>query len=584
MKKTVFFKISAGYLTIIFLLSASLSLFSFQTFKTYYKDMLVDALRKEADLLMLTVGPLYARNKNNETDALFKKIAPSITTRITLINRDGTVVADSEKDPAIMENHKTRPEVIQAIYGQTGSSLRHSSTVAEDMLYVAVPIVREGNVTGVLRLSLFMHDISRMIDGFQKGILYIGLLITFLALAISFIVARKFTRPIRTLGAAARNVAEGNFDTRVFLQNTDELREFGDSFNYMTEKIRDLFNEISLQREELKNIITSMHEYLLVLDAEGRIVLCNESFKKFIANDTPEKKYYWEVIREAEFAELIRTVRQKKNDYINEISIDGRVLLCSMSWIAQQEEIVAVCLDMTEIRNVERMKKDFVVNVSHELRTPLTAIKGFIDTMVDDVSDQTHRRYLDIIKRHTDRLINIVQDLLSLAKLEEEQRLVMEEINLFTLIEQVRKIYEQKLLEKKLFLQISVDSNVLPITADPFKLEQVFINLIDNAIKYTEQGGITIEVCREDSFTRICIKDTGIGIKDKHLSRIFERFYVVDKARSRQAGGTGLGLSIVKHIILLHKGTIDVQSMVGKGTTFILKLPNDSSAVETHAI
>ena len=236
-------------------------------------------------------------------------------------------------------------------------------------------------------------------------------------------------------------------------------------------------------------------------------------------------------------------------------------------------EIAIVLLDVSEIRNVERIKKDFVVNVSHELRTPLTAIKGFVETMLGDVQKQDHKRYLDIIKRHTDRLINIVKDLMMLSSLERQSSLEIEDVSLGELIEQTRKVYDQPLKEKGLSLRIEFDDEHIVLKADPFKLEQVFINLIDNAIKYTEQGGISIKVSHEQKYVAIVIEDTGIGMSANHLAKIFERFYVVDKSRSRKVGGTGLGLSIVKHILLLHNATITVQSNVGIGTTFTIHLP-----------
>jgi len=283
--------------------------------------------------------------------------------------------------------------------------------------------------------------------------------------------------------------------------------------------------------------------------------------------------FYWEFIREPEFGDMVRAVRGDKQARIQELQLNGKVLLCSMAWIEQQDESIAVCSDITEIKNVERMKKDFIVNVSHELRTPLTAIKGFIDTMLDEEHEEQHQRYLAIIKRHTERLISIVRDLLTLARLEEEQHLEREQVYLSELIEQVHKMYEQKLAEKKLYFEVAIDGAAPPIVADRFKIEQLFINLIDNAVKYTEQGGITIRIHTEGEAVCITVQDTGIGIPEQHIPRIFERFYVVDKARSRQAGGTGLGLSIVKHIVMQHQGTIEVKSAVGSGTSFIIRLP-----------
>lgn len=578
MKKTVFAKITAGYIAVIVLLTSTLFLFSLQTFKNHYTAFLVDDLQRQAKLFIPSLTPLYAQKKYAEIDTLVKQTGTIIKTRITVIRPDGRVVADSEKDPRSMENHATRPEVLKALSGQTGWNIRYSATVDEDMLYVAVPIRDGGAVTGILRMSLFMHDISRLISRFRYGMLWIALCIGILAVAASFLISRRITRPIRMLKDASRTVASGNFDTRVFLDTDDELQEYAESFNVMTETIQRQFNEIVLRQQEIQNIIAAMHEYLLVLDAEGRIVLSNDSFNTFVGAQDVCGRFYWEFIREPEFGEMIKKVRTERKGYIQELRLGSKIVLCSMAWIGQKEEVVAVCLDVTEIRRVESIKKDFVVNVSHELRTPLTAIKGFIDTILEEETDATHRRYLEIVKRHTERLISIVRDLLTLARLEEEQYLDLERVDLVSLVEQVKKIYEQRLEEKGLSCDVIAHEGVGPIQADAFKLEQVFINLIDNAVKYTEKGGITIRIEPADNGVRIAVQDTGIGIRREHLERIFERFYVVDKARSRQTGGTGLGLSIVKHIVMLHRGTIEVSSEPGKGTTFNIQLPADPSA------
>jgi two-component system phosphate regulon sensor histidine kinase PhoR len=236
---------------------------------------------------------------------------------------------------------------------------------------------------------------------------------------------------------------------------------------------------------------------------------------------------------------------------------------------------VVILYDITEMKNVEKIKKDFVVNVSHELRTPLTAIKGFVETLEESVEDE-NRNFVEIIKRNTDRLINIVEDLLVLSELEEKgTTLELEELQLKEMVERILKIFEPRMKEKGLGLELHVKGSAPRIMADAFKLEQALINLIDNAVKYTEKGTIAISLRYQDSQVMIEIKDTGIGIPEEHIPRLFERFYVVDKSRSKRLGGTGLGLSIVKHIVLLHNGTLQVKSLPSQGTTFSISLPTN---------
>ena len=255
-----------------------------------------------------------------------------------------------------------------------------------------------------------------------------------------------------------------------------------------------------------------------------------------------------------------------------ELELNDRIYLCSATFLEAREETIVIFHDITERKNVEKMKRDFVVNVSHELRTPLTAIKGYVETLEEEV-DKKGRRYVEVIKRNTERLIAIVQDLLLLSELEEKESLEIEKVNIKEIVENVIRISEHKLKEKKLDFRVNIENDIPPLRADFFKLEQMFVNLIDNAIKYTEKGEISVSAKHDQEKIIIEIKDTGIGIPKEHLNRIFERFYVVDKSRSRKLGGTGLGLSIVKHIVILHKGKIDVESTAGAGTKFTVTLP-----------
>jgi two-component system phosphate regulon sensor histidine kinase PhoR len=482
-------------------------------------------------------------------------------------------LADSEKDPAVMENHRNRPEVIQALKGSVGELLRYSTTVKEDMLYVAMPVKKSEKTLGVLRISLFLKDINNLLDNLKTNILHIVLLVIVVSLLGAFIFAKGLTKPIRKLSAAFRRVASGDFDVKVLLKNQDEVKELADSFNLMSDQIKSLFAEVSRQKESLNSIISSVQEGLLVLDRREKIILCNESLKKLVQNNFIEEKFYWEVIREAKFGDLVKKVREEKKNAIDEVALNNRIYLCGATIMESREEIVIVFHDITEMKNVENIKRDFVVNVSHELRTPLTSIKGFAETLEEEAGEK-ERQYVEIIKRNTDRLINIVQDLLSLSELEEKGiTLTIEEVRVKKVIENVIRIFKHGLKEKSLDLKLDIKDDLPPIKADPFKLEQMFINLIDNAIKYTEKGEITVTLKQKEEHIVIVIQDTGIGIPKEHLPRIFERFYVMDKSRSRRLGGTGLGLSIVKHIVLLHNGTIDVESTFGAGTKFIITLP-----------
>ena len=573
MKKSLFAKSLGGYLLIIILLSVLILFFSFRTIREYYIESLTGDLTHLCFTLETRITSLVAEKRFPELDAFVKDLGKHIKTRITVIDPSGVVVADSEKNPRDMEKHNLRAEIIHALQGEVGQAVRFSSTVQQEMLYVALPIKQKGLTLGVLRVSLFMKDITALLEKLQLNILYSVIVISILSLLIALVYSYNLTRPIQELIAASRRVAAGDFSARVFMKRADELKELGDSFNAMTETLSSFFAEISSQKEELNNISTSIQEGLLVLDRKGTIVLSNASIRKALQSSAVDGKFYWEVIREPQFSALIDRVAHDKTGCVDELIIQGNAFLCSASPLVSQDKIIVMCHDVTELKRLEKIKKDFVVNVSHELRTPLTAIKGFVETIEDDIDDK-NRGYLTIIRRNTDRLINIVADLLLLSELEEKgAALSLEACDLKIMLEQMRKIFEPRLREKGLSLTIRADQALPDVMADAFKLEQVFVNLIDNAIKYTEKGGITVSLLQRNGHVLIEIQDTGIGIPREHLSRIFERFYVVDASRSKQLGGTGLGLSIVKHIVLLHSGTIDGESTPGKGAKFIITLP-----------
>jgi two-component system phosphate regulon sensor histidine kinase PhoR len=346
----------------------------------------------------------------------------------------------------------------------------------------------------------------------------------------------------------------------------------------MNEEMQRMFTELNQQKEKLDSIIHSLQEGLLVVDKQGRIIRANESFWRIAGGQPLDGKLYWQIMRNSQLAELLKKAGIEKRNFVEEIAMGNRIFMCSVTPLEGGEEIVSIFHDITEIKDIEKIKKDFVINVSHELRTPLTAIKGYAETLRKEVDTTPGKKYLEIVERNTNRLINIVNDLLLLSSLEEKPTLELENIDLSDFLENVIRIFDQRVKDKQLSLMIDVKEDLPPIRADLFKLEQMLVNLLDNAVKYTDRGEINVSVDFQDKRVRIQVRDTGIGIPKEDIPRIFERFYVVDKSRSRKSGGTGLGLSIVKHIVLLHHGTIGIESAPGKGTSVTITLPTDLSA------
>ena len=578
MKRSFFSKIFIGYLIIIFALSSLILVLSLNTVREFYRDVLTDNLKNLAFTLHPEVLHFLTTGRAEELDGFVKDMGSKIHTRITIVAPDGRVMADSEEDRKLMENHSFRPEISDALQGKTGKAIRFSSTLSKDTLYVAVPIEKGGNIIGVIRTSLILKDIDHLLSQLYYHVARISLVVILIALLGAFLISNSVARPIKSLISAARKVASGDFSVRVFLKNRDELGELAGSFNRMNEEMQRLFSEIGQQKEELNSIIRSLREGLLVVDKQGNIIRANESFLKIAGSQGVEGKHYWEAVRSPQMVDLLKKASSERRGFVEELILGERVFICSAAPVERGEDFVVIFHDITEIKNAEKVKKDFVDNVSHELHTPLTAIKGYAETLLQENPAEPAKRYIETIRRNTDRLINIVNDLLLLSGLEEKMPLELEDIDLKNLAENVARIFEQRLKDKQLTLVVDIKEKLPTIKADLFKLEQVLVNLLDNAVKYTQRGEIVVSADVRGKQASIQVRDTGIGIPKDAIPRIFERFYVVDKSRSRKYGGTGLGLSIVKHIVLLHHGTINVESTPREGTTFTVILPADQSA------
>ena len=573
MKNSFFARIFIGYLLIILALSgASLLAFS-DTFRGLYNRSVTETLTTLALALRDDAAASVERGEYALMDATAKRLGRQLKTRITVIDAKGTVVADSLEDPRSMENHLNRPEVVEALTGRTGTSRRFSSTTTQEAVYVALPLEKNGKIEGAIRTSRFARDIAipPRLTGHMIEMLA---LFSLLALVATLVVSRSISKPIFDLTGAARKLSSGDFNTRVFMKRNDEFRALADTFNSMSRELKGAFEELKRQKAELKGIVDSLREGLLVVSTKGAIIYCNESLKAILGKDSAlEGQLYWEALGQSQFIEVMEKARNGSLSPVEEVEIGQKTFLCSATHVEQEDELVLVLHDITSMKEVEKIKRDLVSSVSHELRTPLTSIKGFAETLEEEVEGK-NRHYVEIIKRNTDRLINIVRDLLLLAQLEERgAELEIEEVDLKGLAEQTIRLFDAQAREKGIILKFESPNDLPRVHADPFKIEQMLINLLDNAIKYTDNGEIGLVLARGDRHVIISVHDTGIGMPKEKLSRIFERFYVVDKSRSRKTGGTGLGLSIVKHIALLHGGEISVESAPGAGSHFYISLP-----------
>jgi two-component system phosphate regulon sensor histidine kinase PhoR len=538
---------------------------------------LQDELHQEAQL----VGEYVTLLDTMPAAALQEKIhqlGTGINARLTVIDSAGTVLADSRAEPTQMENHRLRPEVIAALRDGWGQAIHRSRTLTETMVYVARRVRTPRNRLLIVRTSLDLLEIRQWAAVINRRILLAAAILLVLALGSSLLFTRSVVRPVFGLQRAAQRIASGDLTVRVPEQRRDELGTLAWAMNEMTEQLQKLFAAANSERGLLQAIVGSMTEAVLVLDRQHRIVLANPTFEqefKSAALSGPDGKFLWETLRSADLQDLVERVIREDRTVAAELRIGMKNFdATAVPLKGERNEIVVVLHDVTQLRALDKVKADLVTNVSHELRTPLTAIKGYAETLEDEVPESS-RRFLEIIRRHTDRLIALVNDLLVLSQLESgERQLEKEPVDLAEVASDALKLLEKQIADKGLKAEILAAPGLARVRADRFLLEQAFINLLDNAVKYTASGGITVRLAAAaPNQVRIEIADTGTGIPADSLGRIFERFYVVDKNRSRELGGTGLGLAIVKRIVLAHNGTVLVESGLGKGTVFTILLP-----------
>jgi two-component system phosphate regulon sensor histidine kinase PhoR len=548
-------------------------------------ERIEDSLRQRAALVHTQVAD---RSLGSEPQvplqALAERAATAAEARVTLIAADGTVVADSDvtfSGLGALENHRDRPEVRSALAGQAASSARRSATVGRRLLYLALPA--QGG--GVVRLATDLTQVEAAVAGLRRTLLLAGAMGMAAALALSFLVSFLALQPVREFGAAVGAMARGQLERRARWAARDEIGEIAGAINRMADQLRHQLRDATAEKERLGAVLGGMAEGVLVLDRCGRIVLANPRLREFFGfSGDPSQRSPLEVIRHLEVDEALREAATGSEPLVREIEEVGPRHLTLQLHVAafpqsgERLGTVAVFHDITDLRRLESLRRDFVANVSHELRTPLTAIRGFAETLSAGVPPERMRSYLEVVLRHAKRLGALIDDLLQLSRIESRQlHLEPVPIDVVNLARSMLTDLEPRLGEKRLTAQV-VRKDALPAQADRRALEQIFLNLLDNAIKYTEPGGeITLSVEGTPSEVRVEVADTGIGIPEADLPRIFERFYRVDKARSRELGGTGLGLSIVKHLVGAHGGEVAVESRVGIGTRISFTLPAASA-------
>jgi two-component system phosphate regulon sensor histidine kinase PhoR len=525
-------------------------------------------------------------------DALADALGAEADARVTLIRSDGVVLGDSEvatADIPRMENHAARPEVQAALAAGNGSGERMSNTFQMPMLYVAVPFTRAGAVAGVARVSQPLGQIDAAKSDIRRMIGWGSLIALGLALVLSNIVAKRMSAAVGELTAAARRMTAGDLDFRTRIEGQDELAELGQALDQLAGSLATSLGELRAERDLQRRILEAMHEGVVVIDHEGRIVLVNPALRSMLLLGADAVgKLLIETVRHADLHNLVDRARGNPEGPSTEIELPGlkpRRVLVQVAPLAGEEDeqgLLLVFVDVTELRRLESLRRDFVANASHELRTPIAAVRSATETLqVGALSDPVAaNRFLDIIERNAQRLQSLVEDMLELSKLESNVfKLKRDRVELQRVVPIVLALFRERAEKKGVRLISELDTGLSAVEGDPRALEHVLSNLVDNAVKYCPTGSrIVVRALEDEARVRLVVADNGPGISAEHLPRVFERFYRVDAGRSRELGGTGLGLSIVKHMVDTMRGKVSVESTVGAGSTFTVSLQRAAAA------
>jgi two-component system phosphate regulon sensor histidine kinase PhoR len=529
--------------------------------------------------------------RTGEVRAFLARAAGHSGARVTLITPDGRVVGESERSPedwSAIENHGSRPEVKAALAGRVGRDLRRSATIDAPLLYVALPVRDGGRIVGVLRLSLPLAAVTASYATLHQVMLAGGVVALLVALAIGVFVAGRVTRPVVEMQAIARRMSEGNFLVRAPTRSIDEIGTLGRSLNVMAARLREKIQDLQQEQAKVTAILDGMVEGVIAVDDHEHIVLTNERARAIFSLGAAggERKPFLEVIRNADLHQVFRESRGAPEGAVlrREVRVPGlvermlQVHAVPLRLAEDERGLVMVLHDITELRRLEQVRTEFVANVSHELRTPLTAIHGYLETLLGGALDEPEnaRKFLEIVFRHTERLGRLINDLADLSNIElGKSSLRLEPTRLDEVVDSVLAVIRAKAEIGHVGVSAEVPADLPPARADSDRLAQIMINLVDNAVKYTPAGGTVRIRAMEaaEGMIEIAVTDTGVGIPAADLPRVTERFYRVDKARSRELGGTGLGLAIVKHLVLAHGGELKIDSELGKGTTVRFTLP-----------
>jgi two-component system phosphate regulon sensor histidine kinase PhoR len=570
-----------------------MGLYITRALETPVMEYLTTSMVRDAQLIHDAILPYVIQGTPiGAAQELAQKYGPMFgpEARVTIIGADGTVLGDSGRDFSdvrAMANQRDFPEVRAALDGGIGSDLRHNQNGQKQRLFIAIPLAEPAQTRGALRISLPLTAVNKAATSVHRTVALGALLAFTVVLAVGLFLSRRVTRPVTEMQAIARGMAEGEFAQRIPISGTDEIAELGRTLNLMAERLHEKIQDLEGERTKVAAILDSMVEGVIAIDQRGRILLMNHAARWIfdLGRDQVEGRPLLSIIRHKEIFDLVvggphpdvEATRRREIELGPPVDRILDAHASSMALAPSGQGTLLVLHDVTELRRLERVRTEFVANVSHELRTPLTSIRGYLETLLDGALNEPDnaRRFLEIAHTHAERLSRLVDDLLQLSDIE-TGKLVLRSapLALHEVAADVVAFFEKQATQKRLILlnEVPVD---LRVQADRDRLTQILVNLVDNAVKYTPQKGqVILGAARGGSgMVNVWVADTGIGIPSTDLPRITERFYRVDRARSRALGGTGLGLAIVKHLVQAHAGELWLASELGKGTTVHFSLP-----------
>ncbi len=573
-------RITFPFVLLILIIMGILGAYLVNSTGNHQLDNLRSQLENEARITAeATLPGFLSPDKEQILSDIASKLGGQISTRVTIVALDGTVLGDSEEVPATMENHAARPEVRDALNKGLGESTRYSTTLKQKMMYVAVPISHQGEVLGIARVALPLTEAESLVRRITVSMATAMAIAALLVILTAWLIARITTRPIREITAASKKIASGELEQKITIETGDEVEELAHSFNEMSSKLKALVDTISGDKARLETILDNMADGVIMTDNEGDISLANRAVKKLFKIKDAVNKPLIEAVRDYEVDELLKLCIQtlEVQDTQYESGTSKKFLRAIAVPITSYKPggVLILFQDLTDIRNLQTTRRELIGNISHEFRTPLASIKAMVETLQDGAVDNREEAmdFLARIAGEVDRLTQMVAELAELTRIETgKAELRLETVNLNLLIEEIIKQLSPQAERQQLSIKKDLDSALPPVQADIERIRQVIVNLTHNAIKFTSPGGnITIASRSNDNSVTVDVTDTGTGISRSDLPHVFERFYKADTARS--GGGTGMGLAIAKHVVEAHGGSIRVRSEEGKGSTFSFDLP-----------